>query len=288
MPIIKAGPYDVDYAEVGKGPAVLLLHSSAAGNRQWRRLMEERSGKNRLITANLFGYGATSAWPGERPMTLDDEANLVLALAHFLPERFTLIGHSLGAVVAMQAALRLGGRLEALILYEPILFFLLQPHNETEAFAEIDAVRRDCIAAAERGDWEAMGHRFIDYWSGHGAWDATNDERKLPIRPIMPAVVPEWAMMFGATPALDAWKDIEAPVHVIHAADTRRPTRSIADLLRRELPHWHFHEIEAGGHTAPILRPDLVNPLLTKILDQPAAASLAATHKTARRTIDEH
>src|SRR5690606_37316283 len=123
MPIIKAGPYDVDYAEAGKGPAVLLLHSSAAGNRQWRKLMEERAGKNRLVAMNLFGYGQTSPWPGERPMTLDDQANLVLALAHFLPERFTLVGHSLGAAVALQSAKRLAGQLDALVLYEPILFF---------------------------------------------------------------------------------------------------------------------------------------------------------------------
>jgi pimeloyl-ACP methyl ester carboxylesterase len=267
MPIVKAGPFDVDYTEAGSGPAVLLLHSSAAGSRQWRKLTEERGGQNHLIAANLFGYGRTSNWPGERPMTLDDEANLVLALSHFLPERFMLVGHSLGAAVALQAALRLQGRLAALILYEPILFFLLQPHGEAEAFAEIDAVRRDCLAAAERGDWEAMGHRFIDYWSGPGAWEATNDERKTPILAMLRPVVPEFEMMFGATPTLDAWKGIHAPVHVIHAADTRHSTRAVVGLLRRQYPGWQFHEIAAGGHTAPISRPDLVNPVIGKILD---------------------
>jgi pimeloyl-ACP methyl ester carboxylesterase len=268
MPIIKAGPYDVDYAEAGSGPTALLLHSSAAGSRQWRKLIEERSTRNHFVAANLFGYGRSSNWPGERPMTLDDEANLVLALAHFMPERFTLIGHSLGAAIAMQAALRLGGRLDALILYEPILFFLLEPNGEIEAFNEIDSVRRDCVAAAERGDWETMAHRFIDYWSGLGAWEATNDERKAPIVAMLRAVVPEFAMMFGATPMLDAWKDVEAPVHVIHAADTRRSTRAVVALLQRQYPGWHFHEVAAGGHTAPISRPDLVNPVIAKILDE--------------------
>jgi pimeloyl-ACP methyl ester carboxylesterase len=268
MPVIKAGPYDVDYAEAGEGPAVLLVHSSAAGNRQWRKLMEERAGKNRLVAVNLFGYGKTSPWPGDRPMTLDDQANLVLAVAHFLPERFTLIGHSLGAAVAMQAALRLGDRLNALVLYEPILFFLLQPNGEAKAFAEIDSVRRDCVDAARRGDWEAMAHRFIDYWSGLGAWGATADERKAPIRSMLPAVVPEWEMMFGATPALSAWKGIGAPVHVVHAADTRKSTRAVVELLRHEYPRWHFHEVEAGGHTAPISRPDLVNPVIATVLDE--------------------
>ena len=104
MPMIKAGPFDVDYTEAGSGPTALLLHSSAAGNRQWRKLMEERAGRNRLVAMNLFGYGKTSSWPGERPMTLNDPANLVVALAHFLPERFTPVGHSLGAATVFGVA----------------------------------------------------------------------------------------------------------------------------------------------------------------------------------------
>lgn len=267
MPIVKAGQFDIDYAEAGSGPAALLLHSSAAGSRQWRKLMEDRGARNHLIAANLFGYGKTSPWPGNRPMTLDDAANLPVALAHFLPERFTLIGHSLGAAVAMQAAARLRGRLDALVLYEPILFYLLRQHGELEALAEIDAVRRDCLAAAEHGDWEAMARRFIDYWSGIGAWEATNDERKMPILSMLPANVPEWGMMFDDGPPLEAWKTVDAPVHVLYAADTRRSTRAIAELLRRQYPDWHFHEIAAGGHTAPISRPDLVNPVIAGLLD---------------------
>jgi pimeloyl-ACP methyl ester carboxylesterase len=267
MPIIKAGPYDVDYIEAGTGPAVLLLHSSAAGNRQWRKLMEERAGRNRLFAVNLFGYGATSAWPGERPMQFDDQANLVLALAHFLPERFTLIGHSLGAAVAMQAARRLDARLQSLVLFEPILFYLLRQQGELEAYAEIDAVRRGCLDAGEKNDLDAVGRLFVDFWSGHSAWDATADERKARIFPTLPALMPEWGMVGTDGPPLETWKSVQAPVHLMCAADTRRPTRMIAEILRREYPNWQFHEIPAGGHTAPISRPDLVNPILAGILD---------------------
>jgi pimeloyl-ACP methyl ester carboxylesterase len=269
MPIIKAGPYDVDYAEVGKGPAVLLLHSSAAGNRQWRKLMEERAGQNHLIAANLFGYGATSSWPGERPLALDDQANLVVALAHFLPERFTLIGHSLGAATALQAAVRLGNRLDALVLFEPILFYLLRLHGD-DAYEEIASVRRDYLAAAERSDWDGAARRFIDFWSGHGAWDATADERKARMMPTLPAILHEWAMIGVDGPPLENWRKIEAPVHLLYAADTRRTTRAIAEILRREFPRWKFHEIPEGGHTAPITRPEIVNPVIAEILDGPA------------------
>jgi pimeloyl-ACP methyl ester carboxylesterase len=268
MPIIKAGPFDVDYAEAGKGPAVLLLHSSAAGNRQWRVLMEERFAKNHLVSANLFGYGATSAWPGERPLTLDDQANLVAALSHFLPERFALVGHSLGAAIALHAAPRLTGRLDALVLFEPILFYLLRERGEAKAFEEVDAVRRACLAAHAAGDIEHTAQLFIDFWSGHGAWDATADERKSRMLATIPALMHEWDMIFGGASQVEAWRTIKAPVHVLFAADTRLATRTVADLLRGEFPHWRFHTVPAGGHIAPITRPDLVNPAIAEILDR--------------------
>ncbi len=266
MPIIKAGPYDVEYAEAGSGPAVVLLHSSAAGSRQWRKLMEERSARNRMIAVNLFGYGLTSAWPGERPMHITDQANLIVALAHFLPERFSIVGHSLGAAVAMQAALRLGGRLDALILFEPILFYLLRRHDPT-AYAEIDTTRRAFLEAGRRGDWDAAARVFIDFWSGHGAWDATADERRSRMLATFPALMHEWDMVGTDGPPIGAWKPIDAPVHLLFAADTRRPTRAIVEILGRTYRDWLTHEIAAGGHTAPISRPDIVNPLLSSILD---------------------
>lgn len=267
MPIVKAGPYDIDYAEVGSGPAVLLLHSSAAGNRQWRKLMEERAAKNRLVAINLFGYGATTPWPNERALTLDDEANLVAAVAHFVPDPFVLIGHSLGGAVAAAAIQRLGDRVSKLILIEPILFYLLERHGEPEAFAEIDAIRRKFVEFGARSEWDQAARLFIDYWNGHGAWDAINDERRERILHILPPLVHEWGMIGADAPPLERWASIKAPVHYFHAADTRFSARALAALLQREIPHWKFHTVAAGGHTAPIARPDLVNPIVARILD---------------------
>jgi pimeloyl-ACP methyl ester carboxylesterase len=203
MPIVKAGPFDVDYAEAGTGPAVVLLHSSAAGNRQWRKLMEERAGKNRLVSVNLFGYGATSPWPGDRPMKFEDQANLVLALAHFMPEQFTLVGHSLGGAVAATAALRLGERVTRLILFEPILFYLLQRHGETEAFHEIDTLGRGFTALGTKAEWDAAARLFIDYWGNHGAWDAMDDSRRERVLQVLPPLLHEWPMTTTAGPSID-------------------------------------------------------------------------------------
>src|SRR5262245_37988902 len=162
MAVIKAGAFDLDVQDVGTGPAVVLLHSSASGNRQWRRLVDELKDRYQLIAVNLFGYGATSRWPGASPMTLADGAELAIAAAGYAGGRVALVGHSFGAAIALEAALQLKERAAALIMFEPIPFYLLKTHGPQAAADEIVGVAEDFRAAAARGDWTAGAALFID------------------------------------------------------------------------------------------------------------------------------
>ena len=58
-----AGLGGTDFIEAGSGPKVILIHSSVAGARQWGNLMSALSDRFHFIAINLFGYGATDAWP---------------------------------------------------------------------------------------------------------------------------------------------------------------------------------------------------------------------------------
>lgn len=268
MPILKAGPYDLDYVEAGSGPAVVLVHSSAAGYRQWHKLMEELAARHRVIAINLFGYGATSTWPGEQPMRLADQAALVTAAVSLDPAPVAIVGHSLGAAVACEAALQLGRWLRTLVIYEPILFYLLRRYGEREALADIEFMTSGFFSRAAQGDWEAVGNHFIDYWAGPGAWASTPDDRKARMLPMLKPIVYEWESLGIDGRPIEEWGKIAAPVHLVHAADSKLSTRTIAALLHRAHTHWHSHELRKGGHLAPITRPDLVNPLFAKILDE--------------------
>lgn len=77
MPVIKVGAFDLDFTDTGSGPAVVLVHSSASGHRQWQRLVEALQSRYRLLAINLLGYGKTSSWPGTRPLTAADQAELI-------------------------------------------------------------------------------------------------------------------------------------------------------------------------------------------------------------------
>src|SRR5215510_1871663 len=126
MPVIKVGTFDLEYSDTGSGPAVILVHSSASGLRQWRRLTEILEHSYRVIAVNLFGYGKTSPWPGTRPLTSADEAELVAAVVTLAPGPAALVGHSLGGLVALETAARLHGNISVVVAFEPILFGTLQ------------------------------------------------------------------------------------------------------------------------------------------------------------------
>jgi pimeloyl-ACP methyl ester carboxylesterase len=264
--VTKAYASKPDFSDTGSGPAVVLVHSSASGNRQWRSLTEALKDRHRIIAVNLFGYGKTGPWPTELRQSLAQHADLVSNPASGVSDPIVLVGHSLGAAVSLQAALALGDRARALIVFEPILFYMLRRYGPADAFAEINAIATEFRARAGQNDWDGAGALFVDYWSGPGTWAAMPAERKAGTLKMLPNVVHEWDAVMSSGPSLTELADIDVPVHLVRAADTRLPTHAIATLLAKELKGWRLHELPAGGHMAPVTRPDLFNPLVTSIL----------------------
>ena len=106
--------HNIDYLEQGEGETVILLHSTAAGNKQWRKLIDTLSPKFRVVAPNLYGYGNTTAWSDTKTQTLSDQAALIDQFFH-VKNDITIIGHSFGGSVAMMAALRHHDRVKRLI-----------------------------------------------------------------------------------------------------------------------------------------------------------------------------
>jgi len=257
----------VDTVEAGTGPLVVLVHSSVAGARQWRRLMADLEDRYHLIAVNLYGYGGTPPWMAERKQTLADQADLVLAaVADRSPVR--LVGHSFGGAVAMKAAAALGPRVGKLILFEPNPFPLLAQHGRLEAFAEITALRDLVIRAEASGDVATAGRAFADYWSGAGTWEAMPEERRAAFVSALEANLGEWDAVMDATPLEEWLRVLPADTVVIETEHSVRPIREIVALMRAAGAPWRFEQLAGAGHMAPLTRPDLVNPLLAALLDE--------------------
>jgi pimeloyl-ACP methyl ester carboxylesterase len=90
-------------ADEGSGPAVVLLHGYALSAASWDPVAERMRDRARIIRPDLRGFARSS--PGEGPYTMERMAEDVAAiLDERRIERATIVGHSMGGVVAMAFA----------------------------------------------------------------------------------------------------------------------------------------------------------------------------------------
>ena len=99
--------------------------------------MEQLGDRYHVIAADLYGSGKSPAWPGERPLWIDDQIAFLAPAFERAGERFHLVGHSFGGAIALKAALGLKPRLASLVLYEPVLFAVLLHADLNSEFAFI-------------------------------------------------------------------------------------------------------------------------------------------------------
>lgn len=257
----------IDVLEAGDGPIVVLIHSSVAGARQWRKLSDVLSTNFRVKAINLFGYGGTPVWDSEASQTLSDQAKLVESIIPKDAESVSLVGHSFGGSVAMVAATSLAEKVDKLVLLEPNPFSILRDHGRNEAFSEAMWLRDTVKQHGATGDWIIAAETFADYWGGPGTWEATGTERRAVFAEALKPNFHEWDAVMDETTPLSSWAEhLPASTLVIHDEKTVRPIREIVELVKNNTP-WQVRTVPEGGHMAPLTHPNLINPLVAEYLN---------------------
>jgi pimeloyl-ACP methyl ester carboxylesterase len=267
----------IEYVELGIGEPVVLLHSSASTAGQWRDLAEQLSQRYHVIAPDLYGYGGTQRWPGQRPFLLDCEAQIILELIERLGHRVHLVGHSYGGAVALHVARVRHSLLRSLTLIEPAAFHLLRG-IDSAALAEIVQLAGSVARALEQGAYLAGFESFFDYWNGPDAL------RQLPAhkRQAMAAHLVKIGLEFHATlnesARLEDFRSLWVPTLLLRGTRSPLPTRRICQLLEPILPHAQGSTIAGAGHMSPLTHHEQVNALICEHIEahaqlpwQPAA-----------------
>src|SRR5574340_104789 len=107
----------LNYLERGTGPALVLLHGLCGRAETWRDTMSHLEGRFRVLAYDARGHGRSAA--PEEPGAYS-QAVMVQDLAGFLAARdigeAILVGHSMGAGVALNFALEHPRRCRGLVL----------------------------------------------------------------------------------------------------------------------------------------------------------------------------
>lgn len=95
----------------GSGPPVVLLHGWGMHGGIWDDCADALAGSRRVSKVDLPGHGRSPSRPG-----IDRLEGLTEIVARHAPRRMTLVGWSLGGMVAMDLARRQPRRVERLVL----------------------------------------------------------------------------------------------------------------------------------------------------------------------------
>lgn len=251
----------------GHGPPIVLLHSSMSSKNQWNELIESLRGSFRLIAIDLLGYGDSAMSPPGAGYRLEDEVRLVEGVLsrELRPgEPFHLIGHSYGGVVALQLASQASGpRVRSLSLFEPIAFHLLPPDDPE--LSMVEETWHEIEAWLDAGDAHRGAARFVDYWSGAGAFTQLRETRQSVLAALVPKILLEFRAVATADSGVVAYRDIEAPTLLMAGRWSPEPAQRLTSILADILPQASCVKV-AAGHMAPITHPALVNPILERFI----------------------
>jgi pimeloyl-ACP methyl ester carboxylesterase len=149
MPYALSGDAKIYYEVNGSGPAVLFVHGSGGHHAAWYQQVAALSGSYTVITLDLRGFG-NSRWESDhdvRNFPGDIIAVLDQVAADGGPSRAVLVGQSIGAAVALRAALDRPDRAAGVILAHSLGGLR---NDELTALVRADRARAEQLPVIDR------------------------------------------------------------------------------------------------------------------------------------------
>ena len=252
---------------VGSGPTVLLLHSSGSSGRQWETLSTRMRGRYRIVTVDVHGHATTPEWRSDRPLRLEDDMELAEPVFGGAGP-IHLVGHSYGGVLALKLAIKHSSRIASVSVYEPVCLRLLLEVNPHDP-AAMSIVR----AAQSIRDWHAQGQpmraaeRFVDFWSGPGAWSTMPHKAQTAVASRVPAVVGHFGAIFADPMRQTDLARLKMPVLSVTGTETTEVTRRIGALMQHWMPQATCEQLAGAGHMGPITHADAFARLIERFVD---------------------
>lgn len=122
--------YPIHYQTNGDGSPLVLIHGDFSdGAATWPEQRDSLAEHHRLIVVDRRGHGRSTRQP--YPYTIAGDACDVLDVCdRERIQRFHLVGHSYGGLVACEIARRVPGRIHTVHLIEPPYLSLLRDHTD--------------------------------------------------------------------------------------------------------------------------------------------------------------
>lgn len=235
-------------------PAVVLVHGWLTNANYWNAQLPDLTPRYSVVTLDLAGHGASGR--NRSDWSIEHYAQDVAAVVQKLPNpRIVLVGHGMGAAVALAAAARIGERLTGIIAIDAL---------KTIGQARMADAQFDALLQPFRADFIAHMHDFV------GQYLFAKNAQPALVRKVaddMARASPEIAI--ASLQALYRYDfatvlpGIKVPIVAINS-DLNMPTD--AARIKKSAPTFRSILVPGSGHFLMLEAPQRFNPILLEAI----------------------
>lgn len=266
----------------GLGPPLHFLHANGYPPECYLPLFERMNS-----SFSIFGMRLRPLWPNAQMQDLKDwlplTSDLLVFLSSTQPKPVIGVGHSIGGIVTLRAALQEPEKFRALILIEPVLFppYYIILWNIARGLGlgyRIHPLIQNTLR--RRRDFDDLEHVFQGYRSRKIFRYLSDDALRAYINGITKSkqygytltYSPEWEAHIyytGIWRDLDLWrslKNLRVPAMIIRGDESDTFWKSSYERVRKIHPGIRLVTIEKSSHLVPLERPEKVFDLIRSFI----------------------
>ena len=269
--------FDLD----GSGPPLHFLHANGYPPACYQSLLALLHSQY-----HVFGMFQRPLWKNSNPKELHSWKPLTEDLQYFLASTVRGpvigVGHSLGAIVTLRAALQDPGKFRALILLEPVLFvpsFLLWWNLVRTVGLGNKVHPRIAGALKRRRSFDDLETVFRSYRTREVFRYMSDEDLRAYIEGMTHKTdegyelvySPEWEARIYLTGLLDfdLWRELphlEVPTLILRGAETDTFRENAARLVNRKQPNVRLETLAKSTHLLPLEKPAEVFDVMQSFL----------------------
>jgi pimeloyl-ACP methyl ester carboxylesterase len=258
----------IAYLEEGSGDTVLFVHGSLCDYRYWRPQLNGMSHRFHVVTPSLSHYYPRLPSMADAPFSWLAHAQQIAAFIQRLDAGPAhLVGHSRGASIAYQVALRYPGLIDRLALVDPA-----GPNDKDETgtavqVEEMSAIRERAADLIARGMIDDGLELFVDSTSRPGFWNKSAPQFQDMARDNANSLIRQFSdpLPFYRR---DEAATLACRVLIVDGARSPATYRDNARLLHEWLPSARRATITGASHGMTWSHAELFNLELQAFLDE--------------------
>lgn len=236
------------FEQQGSGPPIVFIHGSYATTSTWRKMVEQLTDHYLCILIKLPGHCGTPDPCDFNNPSFETETAIIESIVKTLTsEPIHLVGHSVGANIALVQALKGSLNLHKLTLFEPVSIWVLRLVNHESMVKIVDDFLAKYRVDALNNTPQVCG-QVIDFWAGEAAFDSLPEFIQQSMAPLVKNNLRHWDCDLAITYTLPDIYRCSVPTNLVCGNHSNPVANAICTHLNEHLPNSTKTTIEGASH----------------------------------------